>query len=87
MSGSSSRLHDGELEAEALGIAKRSAPVDARDRDAFAAKPLAPRSRAPLREATRQTTRWTMPAPARPRLAPGYSKNVMSEPAEPRSSA
>ena len=29
----------------------------------------------------------TMPAPARPRGSPGYSKNVMSEPASPVSSA
>ena len=31
-------------------------------------------------EPTRQTMRWIMPAPARPGLACGYSKNVMSAP-------
>ena len=56
-----------------------------------AAPPAAPsrsaqKSRA-SEEATRQTTRCTIPAPARPRAAPGYSKNVMSEPYEPTSSA
>ena len=40
-----------------------------------------------LLEATRQTIRCTIPAPARPGIAPGYSKKVMSEPALPRSSA
>ncbi len=38
-------------------------------------------------EPTRKETRCTIPSPARPRGAPGYSKNVMSAPAEPRSSA
>ena len=33
------------------------------------------------------TTRCTIPSPARPGGAPGYSKNVMSAPAEPFSSA
>jgi len=37
-------------------------------------------------EATRHSTRWTMPAPARPGRAPGYSKNVMSLPGAPSSS-
>ena len=38
-------------------------------------------------DATRNAMRCTMPAPARPRGESGYSKNVMSDPAEPRSSA
>ena len=38
-------------------------------------------------EARRNTTVWTIPSPARPRRAPGYSKNVMSEPGLPSSSA
>ena len=33
------------------------------------------------------TVVWIIPSPARPRGAPGYSKNVMSEPGEPFSSA
>ena len=37
--------------------------------------------------ATRQTIVCTMPAPARPGVAPGYSKNVRSDPALPFSSA
>ena len=37
-------------------------------------------------EATRQTIRWTIPAPGAPRAAPGYSKNVKSIPGEPSSS-
>ncbi len=37
-------------------------------------------------ESTRQTIRCTMPAPACPRAAPGYSKNVRSMPGEPCSS-
>ena len=36
---------------------------------------------------TRHTIELTIPRPARPARAPGYSKNVMSEPALPRSSA
>ena len=38
-------------------------------------------------EATRKVIVCTMPAPARPRRAPGYSKNVMSAPGLPSSSA
>ena len=38
-------------------------------------------------EATRQTIRCTIPLPARPRRACGYSKKVRSEPALPTSSA
>ena len=38
-------------------------------------------------EPTRHWTVWTIPAPARPGRAPGYSKNVMSLPGVPSSSA
>jgi hypothetical protein len=38
-------------------------------------------------EPTRQEMVWIIPGPAEPRRAPGYSKNVMSEPALPCSSA
>ena len=38
-------------------------------------------------EATRNVIVCTIPAPARPRRAPGYSKNVMSAPGLPSSSA
>jgi hypothetical protein len=38
-------------------------------------------------EPTLKETVCTMPAPARPRRAPGYSKNVMSAPGLPVSSA
>ena len=38
-------------------------------------------------DATRHTTVWIIPEPARPGAAPGYSKNVMSEPGVPASSA
>ena len=34
-------------------------------------------------DATRQTMRWTLPAPARPEIALGYSKNVRSAPGGP----
>ena len=38
-------------------------------------------------EPTREMMRWTMPAPARPGAAPGYSKKVSSEPGLPVSLA
>ena len=47
----------------------------------------APRSRAPRRDPTRETIVCTIPAPGRPGIAPGYSKNVSSEPGRPSSSA
>ena len=78
---------DGELVTEALGVGEAQDVAVALGRDALGAETLLPevdRLRAG-RRATR--SRWTMPGPARPRGAPGYSKNVMSEPARPCSSA
>ena len=50
-------------------------------------RPGAPaRTRAPPGAGTRQRIRCTIPAPARPGGAPGYSKNVRSMPGEPCSS-
>ena len=60
---------DRELEAEALGIREGQAPVTARDGDVLARSRSSQGSSA-LSEPTRNTTRWTIPAPAR-RLRPG----------------
>ena len=80
-------VDDGELEPEALGIVE---PEPAR-RCGRVAIPSAP-SRASQKssvssEPTRNEIVCTIPAPARPRRAPGYSKKVMSAPGLPASSA
>ena len=80
------RRDDRELVGEPLGIGKaQTAPV-ARSLDAFgleARRPELERRSEPIR----QTTVCTIPAPARPGEAPGYSKKVMSAPGLPFSSA
>ena len=80
------RLDEPDLEAEALRVGEREAVAVARHLDALRFRRSSQNSTASA-EPTRQTTVWTIPRPARPRRAPGYSKNVMSEPALPASSA
>jgi len=80
------RLDDRQLEPEPSGSEKRKRPSSRETAT------LWPRSRSSQKSsdsvaATRQTTRCTIPAPARPRRAPGYSKKVMSAPGLPSSSA
>ena len=79
-------LDDRELEREALGIGEAQGPGFALGLDALAARRSAQKSSASS-EPTRNLTVWTIPAPARPRRAPGYSKKVMSAPGLPFSSA
>ena len=67
-----------ELVVEALGIAEQQALAVALDLDSSAEPPGPEVERVPL--ATRHTTRWIMPSPARPGIAPGYSKKVRSSP-------
>ena len=73
------RSVDDELVVEPLGVGEAQRAVVALDRDALGAEPLGPEVER-LGEPTRQTIRWTMPAPGRPGIAPGYSKNVRSAP-------
>ena len=80
------RGHD-EAVAETLRVLERDPVVVAGDRvSASDASRLSQKSSASS-EATRHCTVCTIPAPARPRRTPGYSKNVMSLPGVPASSA
>ena len=72
-----------QLVFEPLGSANRRLPPVERRLDARVLRGARSRRRAPPREPTRQTMRWTMPAPGTPGAAPGYSKNVRSIPGEP----
>ena len=72
-----------ELVLEALGVGEPQPSAV----DAAASTPCSPRRPAQKSSAsaepTRQTILWTIPSPARPGAAPGYSKKVMSEPGSP----
>ena len=72
--------------ARPSGSAKRRRSAVALGLDAQRREPVGPEVHGPG-AATRQTIVWTMPAPARPGIAFGYSKNVSSEPGRPFSSA
>jgi len=80
------RRGDGELETKPLRVVEPERAVAARGRDAVGREPRLPEVECPS-EPTRKVIVCTMPSPARPELAPGYSKNVMSAPGLPCSSA
>ena len=79
-------LDDAKLVPNAFGILEREALAGARDAPGLGLQPLLPEVER-RRQLTRQTIVCTIPAPALPRVAPGYSKKVMSDPALPFSSA
>ena len=80
------RIVDAQLDREALGVREQQGLFSALSLDIGPLQTGLPEIER-LADATRKMTRCTMPLPARPRGDPGYSKNVMSEPALPRLSA
>ncbi len=68
------------------GSPKRRRPDTRSEATPWSARRVSQKSMAAA-DATRQTMRWTIPSPARPGIAPGYSKKVRSAPGEPFSSA
>ena len=79
-------VRDDELVQQPLRVGEAERVAVAGDGGPSAPSRSAQKSSASA-EPTRQTTVCTMPEPARPGPAPGYSKKVMSEPALPCSSA
>jgi len=81
------RVDDLELEDEALGVGEAQRALRAFDLDALRAEPLGPEVERLLGRDAEDDGTAPSRRPHGRAARPGYSKNVMSEPALPRSSA